>query len=183
MGRAVRDQLSRPWSASAGHPRGPAALPHCQVNSEEAKADGIRGSLSHQTSRDLALAPRWVRPLKCRSDQRDRYLALSPRCSAVRAGYGRTLGVPRGATIPQITSTITAPTVAPIEPAPSPGQYQPSACPAKVATNAPTIPRIVVRMNPDGSFGPGCKNFAMMPATKPIIIVQIMPIAVSVCMI
>src|SRR5262249_2298154 len=46
----------------------------------------------------------------------------------------------RFAKIPQITSTITAPTMAPIKPAPSPARYQPIAWPRKVATNAPTIP-------------------------------------------
>ena len=43
------------------------------------------------------------------------------------------------------------------------------------ATNAPTMPRIVVNTKPDGSFFPGMRNFAMTPAKKPIIIVQIIP--------
>jgi hypothetical protein len=34
------------------------------------------------------------------------------------------------------------------------------------------MPRIVVKMNPLGSFGPGIMNFAMTPAMKPITIVQ-----------
>ncbi len=37
------------------------------------------------------------------------------------------------------------------------------------------MPRIVVRMNPDGSLLPGMMNFAMMPARKPMMIVQMMP--------
>ena len=77
--------------------------------------------------------------------------------------------------IPQINRTITAPTTAPIKPAPSPGRYQPKDCPRNVATKAPTMPRIVVRMNPLGSFFPGVMNFAITPATKPMIIVQMIP--------
>jgi hypothetical protein len=59
---------------------------------------------------------------------------------------------------PQITRTITAPTTAPIRPAPSSARYQPIACPRYVATKAPTIPRMVVRMKPDGSLSPGVMN-------------------------
>src|SRR3954471_2542714 len=69
-----------------------------------------------------------------------------------------------------------APTTAPIRPAPSPGRYQPSACPRNVATKAPTIPRMVVRMNPVGSLSPGMMNLAMTPATKPMMMVQRIPI-------
>src|ERR1700712_3787008 len=69
-----------------------------------------------------------------------------------------------------------APTTAPTRPAPSPGRYQPSACPRNVATKAPTIPRMVVRMNPVGSLSPGMMNLAMMPATKPMMMVQRIPI-------
>src|SRR5947209_8779694 len=58
----------------------------------------------------------------------------------------------RPANIPQITSTMTAPTTAPISPAPSPAWYHPTACPRKVATNAPTIPNSVVSTKPDGSL-------------------------------
>ena len=49
---------------------------------------------------------------------------------------------------PQTRSTMIAPTVAPIRPAASPALYQPRACPRKVATKAPTMPRIVVMMKP-----------------------------------
>ena len=69
-----------------------------------------------------------------------------------------------------------APTVAPIRPAPSPALYQPRACPKKLATNAPTMPRIVVKMKPLGSLSPGVMSFARMPATKPIRIVHRIPI-------
>src|SRR4030081_1207037 len=69
-----------------------------------------------------------------------------------------------------------APTTAQTSPAPSPGGYQPSACPRNVATKAPTIPRMVVRMNPVGSLSPGMMNLAMIPATKPMMMVQRIPI-------
>jgi hypothetical protein len=36
----------------------------------------------------------------------------------------------------------------------------------------PDDPRMVVRINPEGSLGPGCRNLAMTPATKPMMIVQ-----------
>src|SRR3569832_2129422 len=36
------------------------------------------------------------------------------------------------------------------------------------------MPRIVVRMKPCGSLSPGCTNMAMMPATKQMMIVQMM---------
>src|ERR1044072_7124342 len=39
------------------------------------------------------------------------------------------------------------------------------------------MPRMVVRMKPDGSLSPGMMNFAMTPAMKPIMIVQIMPMS------
>src|SRR3954468_9203583 len=42
---------------------------------------------------------------------------------------------------------------------------------------APTIPRMVVRMNPAGSFLPGMRNLAITPAMKPMTIVQIIPMA------
>ena len=45
--------------------------------------------------------------------------------------------------------------------------------------NAPATPRIVVMMNPDGSLSPGMMNLAMIPATKPMIIVQMIPKCVS----
>src|SRR5262252_2355124 len=66
-----------------------------------------------------------------------------------------------------------APTTAPIKPAPSPARYQPMACPRYVATREPTIPSAAVRIKPDGSFDdPGWRNLATMPATKPMIMVQ-----------
>src|SRR5947199_6788385 len=34
------------------------------------------------------------------------------------------------------------------------------------------MPSRVVRMKPEGSFGPGWMNLAMMPATKPMMMVQ-----------
>jgi hypothetical protein len=37
----------------------------------------------------------------------------------------------------------------------------------KVAIAAPMIPSTVVRMKPDGLFGPGDSHLAMMPAMKP----------------
>ena len=47
-----------------------------------------------------------------------------------------------------------------------------TAWPIHVATNAPTTPRIVVRIKPAGLFGPGAKKRAMRPATKPMMIIQ-----------
>src|ERR1700739_537737 len=49
------------------------------------------------------------------------------------------------------------------------------AWPIKVARNAPTMPRMVVRMKPLGLFGPGDRKRAMMPATKPTMMIQIKP--------
>ena len=46
----------------------------------------------------------------------------------------------------QMNSTTPAPTVAPIRPAPWSMRYQPMACPRYVATNAPAIPLINVRV-------------------------------------
>ena len=80
------------------------------------------------------------------------------------------------ATKPYISSTMIAPTTAPMKPAPSPALYQPRACPRKEATNAPTMPRMVVMMNPDGSLLPGMMNFATTPARNPMMMVQIIPI-------
>jgi hypothetical protein len=54
----------------------------------------------------------------------------------------------------QMKSTMSAPTIAPIRPAPSPGRYHPSAWPTLVATKAPMMPRVAVRMKPPGLFGP-----------------------------
>src|SRR4051794_11664780 len=91
----------------------------------------------------------------------------------------QTLWASRRANIPHTTRTMIAPTVAPISPAPSPAWYHPIACPRKVATKAPAIPSRVVRTKPEGSLGPGCSSFAMTPATKPMMIVQSMPIMFS----
>ena len=55
-----------------------------------------------------------------------------------------------------------------------PGWYQPSAWPSQVATNEPMMPRIAVMMKPPGSL-PGIRNFAMMPTTRPIRNVMMMP--------
>src|SRR5690349_13942007 len=49
------------------------------------------------------------------------------------------------------------------------------AWPTQVARNAPTMPRIVVRMKPLGLFGPGDRKRAMMPATKPTMMIQSKP--------
>src|ERR1700704_5103721 len=46
----------------------------------------------------------------------------------------------------------------------------------KVARNAPTMPRMVVRINPDGLFGPGDSSRAIIPATKPTMMIQRMPL-------
>ena len=67
---------------------------------------------------------------------------------------------------------MTAPTTAPISPAPSPSPYQPIAWPSQEATKAPTMPRTVVRMNPLGLLSPGVMNLAMTPAMKPMMMVQ-----------
>src|ERR1700730_1047304 len=45
-----------------------------------------------------------------------------------------------------------------------------------VARNAPAMPSTVVRRNPLGLFGPGESSRAMMPATKPTIMIQRMPL-------
>ncbi len=37
------------------------------------------------------------------------------------------------------------------------------------------MPSTVVRMKPEGLFGPGAMNFAMMPAMKPMMTTQSMP--------
>src|SRR5450432_1942128 len=50
------------------------------------------------------------------------------------------------------------------------------AWPIKVATNAPTMPSMVVSMNPLGLFGPGDSNRAIIPATKPTMMIQRMPL-------
>src|SRR5882757_1235151 len=50
------------------------------------------------------------------------------------------------------------------------------AWPIQVARNAPAMPRTVVRMNPVGLFGPGDSIRAMIPATKPTMMIQIMPL-------
>src|SRR5262245_45411099 len=42
------------------------------------------------------------------------------------------------------------------------------------------MPSTVVRMNPDGSLGPGWSSFAITPAMKPMMMVQRMPIVFSV---
>src|SRR6185437_10997284 len=49
------------------------------------------------------------------------------------------------------------------------------AWPIRVARNAPTMPSTVVRMKPLGLFGPGERKRAMMPATKPTMMIQIKP--------
>src|SRR5215467_4055124 len=49
------------------------------------------------------------------------------------------------------------------------------ACPSQVARNAPAMPRTVVSMKPWGVLGPGETQRAIIPATKPITIVQRMP--------
>ena len=74
----------------------------------------------------------------------------------------------------QIASTITAPMIEAIHPGASLGPYQPIAWPKNLAANAPTMPRIAVRTNPEGSFGPEWISLAMTPTMKPTIIVPIM---------
>src|SRR5260221_7523606 len=46
----------------------------------------------------------------------------------------------------------------------------------KVARNAPMMPSTVVRMNPLGLFGPGESRRAIIPATKPTMMIQMMPL-------
>lgn len=41
------------------------------------------------------------------------------------------------------------------------------------------MPRMVVRMNPDGSLSPGMINFAITPAIKPMMIVQIILLRIN----
>src|SRR5436309_5581967 len=52
------------------------------------------------------------------------------------------------------------------------------ACPMKVAKNAPTMPSTVVKIKPLGLFGPGDSNRASIPATKPTMMTQRMPLMV-----
>src|ERR1700730_3961312 len=54
------------------------------------------------------------------------------------------------------------------------------AWPIKVARNAPAMPSTVVRRNPLGLFGPGESSRAMMPATKPTMMIQRMPLMLDV---
>jgi hypothetical protein len=49
----------------------------------------------------------------------------------------------------------------------------------KVATNAPAMPSRAVRMNPEGLLGPGEMNRAMIPATRPMKMIQTMPTCAS----
>ena len=56
-----------------------------------------------------------------------------------------------------ITSTMMAPTTAPIRPAPSSARYQPSAWPSRFDEGAGDAER-VVRMKPAGSLEPGWRN-------------------------
>ncbi len=80
-----------------------------------------------------------------------RRLCVGGRPSIGTPAAGQSLDQPRFlVTAPQITRRTMAPTMAPMKPAPSPGPYQPTACPSQVATRAPTIPRIVVRMKARG---------------------------------
>jgi hypothetical protein len=72
----------------------------------------------------------------------------------------------------QMKSTMIATSVAPISPAPWSGWYQPMLWPIHVAINAPAIPRAAVRTKPRGVFGPGRKNRAMTPATRPTRAIQ-----------
>src|SRR5882672_4187992 len=78
-----------------------------------------------------------------------------------------------------MSSTMIAPTTPPTNPALSPGRYHPRAWPKYVATNAPTIPKILVRMKPEGSLSPGMRNLAITPTIKPMIIVHSIPISHS----
>src|SRR3954453_4925599 len=52
------------------------------------------------------------------------------------------------------------------------------ACPMNVAKNAPTIPSTVVKIKPLGLFGPGDSSRASIPATKPTMMIQRMPLMV-----
>ena len=54
----------------------------------------------------------------------------------------------------QMNSTTTAPTMAPMKPAPWSARYQPTAWPMKVATKAPAMPSAVVSRKPVGLLGP-----------------------------
>src|SRR6476469_5942723 len=50
------------------------------------------------------------------------------------------------------------------------------AWPIHVATNAPAMPSTVVRMKPLGLFGPGESRRAIIPAIKPTMMIQRMPL-------
>ena len=75
-----------------------------------------------------------------------------------------------------MNSTAKAPTVAAMKPAPWSARYQPIVWPMKVARKAPAMPSTVVRMKPVGVFGPGDSQRAIRPATKPMTMIQMMPL-------
>jgi hypothetical protein len=69
--------------------------------------------------------------------------------------------------------------IRPRDPTPSKASDQGARRGSPRRVNAPTIPKIVVRMNPDGSLGQGMMNLATMRAKKPMMIVQIVPLSTS----
>jgi hypothetical protein len=66
-----------------------------------------------------------------------------------------------------------------MKPAPWSARYQPMVWPMKVARKAPAMPSTVVRMKPVGVFGPRDSQRAIMPATKPTTMIQMMPLIAS----
>src|SRR6185437_7002224 len=54
------------------------------------------------------------------------------------------------------------------------------AWPTHVARSAPAMPSTVVRMKPDGLLGPGERTRARMPATKPTMMMEMMPPMIAV---
>src|SRR5690606_40434540 len=86
--------------------------------------------------------------------------------------YARFLAI-----IPTTNNTMMAPTTEPIQPAGSPGAYQPSDWPRNPATTAPMMPRMVVMMMPM-FWSPGMMARAISPTTKPTMIIMMMLIRV-----
>ncbi len=60
---------------------------------------------------------------------------------------------------------------APMNPAESPGWYQPTSLPSRVESSAPATPSAMVIKKPPGSL-PGIRNLAIAPAMKPMMIIH-----------
>src|ERR1700722_8519662 len=166
-----------------------------EVAAEEARAAVLRLGRSREVER-VTVTGRIGAPRAGIVERRTPRFAVPPRRSMAREASSKGKGPPSGYSqrrLPgsEITRLVTrrcqtnrttmAPITAPISPPPSSRPYQPTAWPMNVATNAPAIPSRVVRIKPAGLFGPGASMRAIMPATKPIMMIQIMCMATSTC--